>query len=153
MPGIRPPEASLIVPSNVPLVFKVWAADMATPTRASNNTKKALPSKRLADSGWLELRKGFKSHTPWWKLIRLMITRSRKRLSKPRNLILKSRTKRCGGDPFRQVRITLPMALLIARVPVRNDYFDGTAEIEEARIVLREMVPCAVTLLVSPVSV
>ena len=31
-------------------------------------------------------------------------------------------------------------------VPGRNDYFDGTAEIEEARIVLPEMVPCAVTI-------
>jgi hypothetical protein len=27
-----------------------------------------------------------------------------------------------------------------------TDYFDGTAEIEEARIVLPEMVPCAVTI-------
>ena len=34
----------------------------------------------------------------------------------------------------------------VAQYQARNDYFDGTAEIEEARIVLPEMVPCAVTI-------
>jgi hypothetical protein len=62
-PGINPPEVSLIVPSNVPLVFEFCAADAATPARTSSNTNKALPSERLADSGRLHLRKGLKSHT------------------------------------------------------------------------------------------
>jgi len=42
---------SLIVPSNVPLVFKVWAAQETAPIRASS-TKQAQRSERLADSGW-----------------------------------------------------------------------------------------------------
>ena len=50
--GDSPPEASLIVPSNVPLVFKVCAVDMVAPIKASRSTKQALLSRRLADSDW-----------------------------------------------------------------------------------------------------
>jgi hypothetical protein len=59
--GILPPEVSLVVPSKVPLVFNVWAADVVTLTRASRNTKMALPSKRLADCDWLLLKEGCNS--------------------------------------------------------------------------------------------
>ena len=47
-PGIRPPVESLIVPSKVPLVFKVCAA-VATPTRTSSSAQAVL-GRRLADS-------------------------------------------------------------------------------------------------------
>jgi hypothetical protein len=84
-PGINPPEVSLIVPSNVPLVLEFCAADAATPARTSSSTNKALASERLADNGWIQR------------------TRS-------------------------------------------DNYFDRAAEIDEATIVLPEMVPLAVTI-------
>src|SRR6267378_3270968 len=56
-----------MVPSNVPLVFKVWAVDMATPTRASHNTKKARLSEQRPRNDRVPPRKKSKARAVLFK--------------------------------------------------------------------------------------